>query len=254
MFFNKNKIKANFNQAQPSYNSNALLQKMVAKNLVLRARENIINSQNIIDLGSGTGFVAQEILAEFMDKKIIQLDIAQKMLTQNSLATAKIIADIEILPLRENIFDLALSSLSFQWLNDLEKTIMQVLKTLKNDGNFYFSLLGNESLKELKTICQNFQIPLSINEFIDHQQLEKILHNLNLDYQINSQIIQLDYQDCYDLLKSIKSIGAGYSSNQKYLGKKQFDLLNSFYLKNFNLNNKVFATWQILYVSIKNRR
>ena len=172
------------------------------------------------------------------------------MLEENPFSTHKITADIETLPLQENIFDLALSSLSFQWLNDLTKTIPQILKTIKKDGNLYFSLLGNESLKELKTVCQSCKTELSINDFITQTQLQNILTNLNLNYQIKSATITLYYQDLYSLLKSIKSIGAGYSTNKKYLGKKQFELLNSFYLKNFNLNNKVSATWHIFYTKI----
>lgn len=250
MIFDKSKIKSSFNQANQSYNPNAFLQKMVAKNLVDLAKNDILNAKNIIDLGSGTGFVAEEILSKSPDKKIFQLDIAQKMLEENPFSTHKITADIEALPLQENIFDLALSSLSFQWLNDLTKTIPQILKTIKKDGNLYFSLLGNESLKELKTVCQSCKTELSINDFITQTQLQNILTNLNLNYQIKSATITLYYQDLYSLLKSIKSIGAGYSTNKKYLGKKQFELLNSFYLKNFNLNNKVSATWHIFYTKI----
>ena len=64
MIFNKSKIKSSFNQANQSYNPNAFLQKMVAKNLVDLAKNDILNAKNIIDLGSGTGFVAEEILSK----------------------------------------------------------------------------------------------------------------------------------------------------------------------------------------------
>ena len=251
MLLDKSKIKANFNQAHQSYNPNAILQKIVAKNLVELAKKDISYAKNIIDLGSATGFIAEEILSKFSDKKIFQLDIAHKMLIKNPFSTHKIIADIEALPLRENSFDLVLSSLSFQWLNNLEKAIDDIFSTIKNDGNLYFSILGNKSLQELRSTCQNCQINLSINNFITQDQLQKILTDLHLNYQIKSETISLCYPDLYLLLKSIKSIGAGYSTNKNYLGKKQFDLLNSFYLKNFNLNNKIFTTWQVFYVSIK---
>jgi len=250
MFFDKAKIKSNFNQAQKSYNPNAILQRMVAKNLVDLAKQDIFKAENIIDLGSGTGFICEEILSDVSNKNIFQLDIAEKMLAHNQFATHKIIADIEHLPVRSNIFDLALSSLSFQWLNDLEKTIPKILDTIKNDGVFYFSVLGNKSLKEFRETCENCQISLAINNFIAESELKSILNNLHLDYQIKSEIISLNYQDFYSLLKSIKLIGAGYSNNKNYLSRKQFDLLNGFYLKNFNLNNKVCATWHVFYVLI----
>lgn len=249
--FDKSKIKANFNQANQSYNQNAILQKMVVDILVKLAKENIFNADKIIDLGSGTGFVADKILSEFPDKKIFQLDIAHKMLVENSLPTPKIVADIESLPLKKNIFDLVLSSLSFQWLNDLEKSISQIVNLVKNDGNFHFSLIADGSLQELKKTCQDCDLKLAVNDFIDQNSLEVVLKKLNLNYQLKLQTIILEYPDFYSVLKSIKSIGAGYSSNKQYVGKKQFEKLASFYLKNFNLSNKVFATWQVIFVSIK---
>ena len=67
MFFDKAKIKSNFNQAQKSYNPNAILQRMVAKNLVDLAKQDIFKAENIIDLGAGTGFICEEIL---VNKKV----------------------------------------------------------------------------------------------------------------------------------------------------------------------------------------
>ncbi len=250
--FDKLKIKTNFNQANQSYNQNAVLQKMVTNNLIELAKEDIANAKSIIDLGSGTGFVTDKILFEFPDKKIFQLDIALKMLLSNQSQTPKIVADIELLPFRKHTFDLALSSLSFQWLNDLENSIIQVLSTIRDGGNFHFSLISNGSLRELKESCRDCDVKLSVNDFINQENLEKVLKKLNLNYQLKLETVILEYKDFYSLLKSIKSIGAGYSKNKQYIGKKQFEKIANFYLKSFNCGNKVFATWQVIFVSIYN--
>jgi malonyl-CoA O-methyltransferase len=249
--FDKSKVKANFNQANQSYSHNAILQKMVVDNLLELANAEISNADNIIDLGSGTGFVADKIISNFPDKKICQLDIAEKMLATNQFQTPKIVADIEALPFDKNTFDLALSSLSFQWLNSLEHSISQVLNIVKNNGNFYFSLIADGSLEELKKSCRDCDVGLSINNFIDQKNLEIILKKLDLNYQLKSETIILEYKDFYSILKSMKSIGAGYSKNKQYISRKQFETIANFYLKNFNLRNKVFATWKVLFVSIK---
>jgi len=249
--FDKSKIKANFNQANQSYNQNAILQKMVANELVELAKIDIFNAKNIVDFGSGTGFIADKILSEFPDKNIFQLDIALQMLLAGQSKTQKIVADIESLPFKQSVFDLGLSSLSFQWLNNLENSIFQVLKTIKNSGNFHFSLVVDGSLQELKTSCQDCDTELSVNSFISKKNLEAILEKLNLDYQLKTKKIILEYEDFYSLLKSIKSIGAGYSKNSKYITKEQFKKIANFYLKNFNLSNKVFASWRVIFVSIK---
>jgi malonyl-CoA O-methyltransferase len=249
MNFDKSKIKSNFDRACKSYDENAILQKQVAKKLVEFAKNEIHKADRIIDLGCGTGFITGEILSKLPQKEITQADISQKMLAINPHPTPKIIGDIENLPFSINSFDLALSSLSFQWLNDLENTLPKILKTLKNNGKLCFSTLGNGSLKELRESCEKLKIDLSINDFSSEDELKKILQKFN--FSLKKEEIILEYQDCFDLLKSMKKIGAGYSQSTKQIGKKQFELLNSFYLKNFKTKSKVFATWQIFYISLQ---
>ena len=253
--FDKSKIKSNFNQANQRYNTNAVLQKIVAKNLVQFAKEDILSAKRVIDLGCGTGFVADQISIikniSYPDESIFQLDIAYQMLQANHWSNNKINADIESLPLKDNYFDLVISSLSFQWLNDLRNSIFQSFKTIKSEGAFYFSIIADGSLRELKQSCRDCGVNFSVNDFISQKDLEEILKNLNLAYETKLETITLDYQDFYSLLKSIKAIGAGYSKNRHYINKTRLQEIANFYLKNFNLRDKVFATWQILYVSIK---
>lgn len=250
MIFNKQKIKFNFNRFSSNYNANAGLQKIVAKKLFDLAKADIKNSHSIIDFGAGTGFLTENILKEFSDKNIFQLDISEEMLNQNPFKTHKIIADIENLPQFDQSFDLGLSSLTMQWVNDLDKTIKSILKIL-NNKNFYFSIIGSETLKELKESAKTCNVELSINDFIAQKTLNDLLLAQNYNFDIKSEIITMSYKDCFELLKSIKSIGAGYKSNNKILNKTQFKTLNNFYLKNFNQNNMIASTWQIFYVTVK---
>jgi malonyl-CoA O-methyltransferase len=248
-FFEKSKIKTNFNNANQNYESSAILQKIVAQNLVSFANNDIAKANKIIDLGCGTGFVFKQFSKQ--NQSIFQLDIAYKMLCVNNKKFNKINGDIEFLPFRRNSFDLALSSLSFQWLNYLEESIFEVIDVISDNGNFYFSLITEGSLAELKESCQRCNVSLSINNFISIKNLKTILDKINLDYQLKSEEIILEYQNLYSLLKSIKLIGANYSKNTQYVGKRQFDKIAKFYLENFYLDNKVFSTWKVTYVVIK---
>lgn len=58
--------------------------------------------------------------------------------------------DEGFLPFQSNSFDIVLSSLSLHWSNDLFKTFSEINRILKPDGVFIASLLGNDSLKELR--------------------------------------------------------------------------------------------------------
>ncbi|MFT6077760.1 MAG: malonyl-CoA O-methyltransferase, partial [Rickettsiales bacterium] len=194
MIFNKSQIKNNFARAISSYDQNAILQKMVSSRLVDIAKNDILDARKIIDLGSGTGFIANKILDKFPNKEIFQLDISEKMLANNAFKNAKIVADIEFLPFKKSSFDLAISSLSFQWLNDLERTIPQILETLKNRQKLHFSILGSSSLKELRGVIKDCKIELSVNKFIDEKNLKSIINEY--EYTLHKEDILLNYQDC----------------------------------------------------------
>lgn len=247
--FDKSKIQNNFNKAAANYNKYAVLQQMVAKKLVNLTSKNIDKANKILDLGSGTGFVSD--LVKLANKEVFELDIAYNMLSKRS-GNLKINADIENLPFRENSFDLILSSLAFQWLNNIDSAINECKRVLKDKGSLIFSVISDGSLAELKLCCASCKIDLSVNQFPTKQNLENIVAGISKNYQLIDEDIILEYDDLYDLLNSIKKIGASYGSDSKQssLTKKQFELLNSFYLKNFNSSNRIFAAWRITYIFV----
>jgi SAM-dependent methyltransferase len=63
----------------------------------------------------------------------------------------RLVGDEENLPLRPERFDLAVSALSLQNLNDLPGALVQLRRLLKPDGLFLGCLLGGQSLYELRT-------------------------------------------------------------------------------------------------------
>jgi SAM-dependent methyltransferase len=59
-------------------------------------------------------------------------------------------ADLEALPFRDGVFDLAVSALALQFVNDLPGTLAQIRRALKPDGLFLAALIGGTSLAELR--------------------------------------------------------------------------------------------------------
>jgi len=253
LVFNKSKIKNNFNRAAANYSEYAVLQKLVAQKLVDLSANDIKKSKQILDLGSGTGFVAD--LIKSADKEIFELDIAYEMLAKRP-GSLKINADIEHLPFVKNSFDLILSSLAFQWLNDISLAISNCQMILKDEGSLIFSIIADGSLKELKSSCTACGVDLSIGQFITKQNLENSIATISKNYQLIDEEVILEYDDLYALLNSMRKIGASYGTNfnKRNLTKKQFELLSSFYLKSFNSRDRIFATWRVIYVFIKNAK
>ena len=59
-------------------------------------------------------------------------------------------ADEEVLPFANGAFDLVVSALALQFVNDLPGTLAQVRRALKPDGLFLAALVGGETLTELR--------------------------------------------------------------------------------------------------------
>jgi len=255
MMFDKKIIKSNFNKYSKNYNSKANLQKIIANQLCEFAKFEVQNSQNILDLGCGTGFIGQNLLKnyDFSNKELFQLDIAQKMFDNNPNKGSNIFniqADIENLPFKNGKkFDLILSSLAFQWLNNLNFALKNIKNILKPNSKLVFSIFIDGTLCELKQSAKEIGVNLSINNFIKEEELNQIIAQNFKDYQIEIVDFKEEYKDIYELLNSIKQIGASYSVKERnILTKQDFKDLNNFYLKNFNNHDRIVAGWKVAYI------
>lgn len=66
------------------------------------------------------------------------------------LAAGAVEIDPERLPFADQSFELVVSALTLHWVNDLPGALIQIRRTLKPDGLMLASLLGGETLKELR--------------------------------------------------------------------------------------------------------
>lgn len=230
------KIKDNFNKAARIYNQNAILQQKVASDLANLCLPFIINSSKIIDLGSGTGFLHDFISQKQQITDFFSLDLAPNMLKE-SRCQFKINADINHLPLQKNCFDLAISSLALQWVSDFKSVFKQIYNILKPNSHFCFSIIAKNSLKNIQSLGIN---NLNINQFPDQEFLE---NNLQIfpNIKIIEKKITLKYDNYYDLLQSMKKIGAGTAINDNYS-------LSIAELRKLMTIKDVFEDWEVIYV------
>ena len=83
-------IKKNFNNAAFDYSHYSLIQKYFANRIVNQLKKLEIPEGDWYDLGSGTGFLADQI-EEFSKKKVTRVDFSEKMLFKNKKESKKII-------------------------------------------------------------------------------------------------------------------------------------------------------------------
>jgi malonyl-CoA O-methyltransferase len=134
---NKEQVKKNFNRSAVSYDKHASTQQMSAKFLVEFLKKNIdpnpqTATQTILDIGAGTGFTTEQILKHYPSAKYLLNDLAPNMLDlalkklHNHPNVLRLLGDAEVSYFPQ--VDLTISNLTFQWFNELEKTLLHLWK------------------------------------------------------------------------------------------------------------------------------
>jgi SAM-dependent methyltransferase len=101
-----------------------------------------------LDLGCHDGSFGRRLLKQGRVDALISCDLAPRMA---GLATFPAVAgDEEALPFAAESFDLVASNLSLHWVNDLPGALVQINRALKPDGLLLASMLGGETLSELR--------------------------------------------------------------------------------------------------------
>lgn len=245
-------IKKSFNRSASSYNSVAVLQQEVANRLMQKLQLINAKSNNIIDLGSGTG-ISSEILAKnFTNSNIFAVDIAKDALKINQNANNKVkqvCANAYQMPFLDNSVDIIFSNLMMQWCWDLPKLFKELNRILQADGLLIFSTFGVDTLYELRNSWQQVDNYQHINEFADmHTIGDMLVGDGLLSPVMEMEHITLTYNKVADLVLDLKKLGANNNQNPNkgLTGKNKFRQMLTNYEK-FRKDGKIPATYEVIY-------
>lgn len=259
--FDKNKSRRSFDRAAVHYDQNAQLQQMVATNL-LRHLEGFAQGlapHLILDLGCGTGQVAEAMQLRYPDADITALDFSKQMLVQTEQRLSKqglralsVCADAEQLPFKEASFDLIVSSLMLQWANNLEKTLRDIQRSLSSEGILAFSSLSEGTLKEVKASWEAVDQSVHSSNFQSLDSFERIASAAGYsNISVISETIVINYSSVREMLLEMKGIGASNASNERFkglTGKQRFEAFERAF-ESFRLTDGAFpCTWEVTYV------
>ena len=127
-----------------NYNEKAVVQMMVARDLVDFATEDLKLAKIVLDVGCGTGFIGREVLKRFGESKPVLFGLEPSPFMSSF---AKPYYD-EIFPCKFEDFsgigaDLLISSMCFQWIEGFEEYLAQFEKS-------WFAIPLEGSLNELE--------------------------------------------------------------------------------------------------------
>lgn len=127
----------------------------------------------------------------------------------------RVAADEEALPFAEQSFDLVVSALALQWLNDLPGTLLQIRRALRPDGLFLAVLVGGETLTELRQCLAAAEAEIEggisprIAPFVDVRTLGSLLQRAGFALPVaDVDRLTLRYADLAGLFRDLRSMGA----------------------------------------------
>ncbi len=239
------RVQKYFDNAHSSYDQYAQIQRKIAKKLI--SKVDISPNDKILDLGSGTGYIA-DIMPNI--ESIYQADISFKMCqyAQNKSKNHNTIinCDIGLLPILDSYFDIITASLVMHWQPDLKQTLAEAYRVLKPGGIICISVPIDNNFTELEHVINKCGYTNSIRKCNLKNVIDTVT-SLSLRITTNEEeVIVKYYHDFYQFLKSMNRTGSNITS--KKVGLKQIKTIESCYNKHFRTEHGCKTTWHIGYI------
>lgn len=207
-------INKSFSKAARSYDTFSRVQKLTADELLDRLKLYAGKPECILDLGTGTGYLARGLRKLYPKATVIGIDIAEGMAKH---ATTKepwlrkrnqfVHADVHALPIQAASVDLIVSNLMLHWCNDIDRVFKEIARVLKPEAPLWFSTLGPDTLKELRSAWGNDDKP-HVHPFIDMHELgDGLLKNGLKDPVMDRHDYSLSFDNFNDVMDSLRCLG-----------------------------------------------
>jgi len=206
-YWNK-KINNNFNKAAHYYSNYSVVQKHFANKLLLIIKELEPQIGPWIDLGAGTGYLADLLEKNFMNINVMRIDFSPNMLKENKKHSKTILWDLNNdLPPYVNNASLMISSFCFHWLNEPEKKIREWFNRLVPGGFLIVLFPNNKSFPEWKDTCRKNNLDYSGLSLPCTNTLKSFVKE-NEIFLIKEFNYKETFPNIYKLFKSIINVGA----------------------------------------------
>jgi malonyl-CoA O-methyltransferase len=210
----KASVARHFNRAAPLYLQHAVLQQTVCERLEDRLQLFRVAPEWVLDLGCGPGNARRLLGRRYPRARVLGLDLALCMLQQTPRdwwwrRGPVVCADAERLPLADASVDFIFSNLMFQWCLPPDLALAECRRVLRPDGLLLLSSLGPDTLKELRASWRAAGQPVS-QTFVDlHDLGDALIRQGFASPVVDAEHLTLTYRKATDLLRDLRSVGAG---------------------------------------------
>ena len=250
-----NKIRKAFSDAADRYDILTTLHKEIGRELVKKTVR--LDADRILDVGCGTGYVANKAKFFFPESTIIGLDIAEGMLKKaqalhEGVPLFWLQADAEALPLKAQAFELVLSNLAYQWVGQLPRAFSEAYRVLTPKGQLFMTMFGQRTCEELFNVlthCASGKA-VSFSRLPSIEQVKDALQQAGFDNaSVDYELIKVQFRDVLELLGWLKGLGANHLGGDFFLGKDMLARVDKYYRDQFPYYDGISASFEVIWVN-----
>jgi SAM-dependent methyltransferase len=161
--------------------------------------------RTVVDVGSLTDTLAASLRSR--DRSVVRFGPLP--------ARPDVVGDEDALPFAAESFELAVSALALQFVNDLPGALVQIRRILKPDGLFLGALLGGSTLTELRQAFTAAEIEVEggasprVAPAIDLRDAGALMQRAGFALPVtDSDVLTVRYPDPFALMADLRGMGA----------------------------------------------
>lgn len=255
--FDREALRAHRRRAAAAHGGNFLLDR-IAEDLTERLSTVKRRFPLALDLGTPGDALARSLLAGGqIDRAVVCEPLAA--LRDPALAP-RVGGDEELPPFRNESFDLVVSVLALQWINDLPGALVQIRRALKPDGLLLAAFAGGETLTELRQSFAAAEAEVEggvsprIAPFIEVRTMGSLLQRAGFALPVTDvDRLTVRYSDITALFRDLRAMGATNvlaERRRKPLRRATLARTAAIYAERFaDADGRLRATFDLLWIS-----
>jgi malonyl-CoA O-methyltransferase len=199
-----------YDRAARSYSKASRLEEEVAARMLERLDYFKLAPTRILDAGSGPARDARRLAARYRGARTVAADFSLGMLQSRSRSWLRanpadaLCGKLEQLPLANGVFELIWSNMALHALAEPLEALKEFQRVLKPEGLLMFSMLGPDSLKELRAAAGAERV----HAFHDMHDIGDMLVAAGFSAPVmDMELLHFTYQDATALLGDLRASG-----------------------------------------------
>jgi malonyl-CoA O-methyltransferase len=237
-------MRKGFDEQAAVYDSLAHVQADVARRLAARLGG---SPKRILEIGCGTGLLSELLAARFPEAALVLTDLSPQMLAQAEMRLGERamyrVMDGQWPDESLGRFDLIVSSLAFQWFDDLGGALARLGGMLAPQGVLAFATLGSRSFTEWRQAHEEMGLDCGLR---DYAASESFPWPMGYACRFEAEFIEERHADGRGFIRGMKELGAAISPPaHRPLGAGRFRALLARFSSGFT------ARYEVIYAEMR---